>query len=266
MISRRAVHTVSILALLILLALAAWSWWYVSTGRYPLAGSLHHNYGIVPIQGRSAGAEHTFELRNRTGQTINIEKIIPGCGCADVEPTTMTIPPGERVDIRVTLTLSHTGEKKTHVTLILENLEPLKLWIRGTGRKELSLWTGQRRLGLTPGEPTPLIVIAEILSQEDEPQIPDAAAPDGVAVSFQRWERVEQREVRKGWAAKWRGHFTVEISGDELPQPAQLTISLGKANTPPITLHLAHNPVETPKKEPIDGESLPSRPAPITDG
>jgi hypothetical protein len=237
---RRNILTAGIV--LVLLAVGAWGWWYLRVGRFPLAGNFSHDYGIIPIYGRSAGAAHTFDLRNRTGETLTIEKIIPGCGCAEVIASTRMLEPGEHVELSVTLTLSRSGEKKTTVELVLGDAGVQTLWIRGTGRRELSLWSTQQQIMLTPGESTPLHLIAEVASTDEMPAPPTIVAPEGVSVEFLRWERIEKRDARKQWAARWRGRFRITLDTDALPDDAQLLLSLGESQPIAIALRQPRSP------------------------
>ena len=68
--TRRRVNILSLAVLVVLLVAGAWGWWYLNVGRFPLAGKLSHNYGIIEIYGRSASAEHVFHLRNRVEMKI----------------------------------------------------------------------------------------------------------------------------------------------------------------------------------------------------
>jgi len=222
--------------LAVLIAGGAWGWWWLNVGRFPLAGELSHDYGNMPIYGRSASAAHTFHLRNRTGKTITIEKIIPGCGCAEVEESTRVLEPGETVDISVTLTLGRSGRKKTDVTLVLGEAGVQTLWIEGTGRKELSLWLSQRHLELTRGEATPFLLIVEVMSTDAEPETPEVKAPEPVEVEFVGWERLEKRDARTAWAARWRGRFRVALTGGELPAEAELEVRVGESQAVSIAL------------------------------
>ena len=209
-------------------------------GRFPLAGELSHDYGDMPIYGRSASAAHTFQLRNRTGKTITIEKIIPGCGCAEVRESARTLEPDQTVDISVTLTLTRAGHKKTTVDLLLgDELGVQTLWIEGTGRKELGVWAAQRQLVLSPGQTTPLVVIAEVMSSDAPPDHPTMNAPDAVEVEFAGWELIEARDTRRPRPARWRGLIRGTMTGDELPGDARLQITLGKAE--PVTVHLVES-------------------------
>lgn len=237
---RRVRRLLLLLVPLALIAALGWGWWYMAVGRYPLRGDLRHDFGEVPIYGRSSGADHTFHLRNVTGRTIVIEQIHQSCGCTDVRASTRTVEPGASVDINVTLRLSRAGKKSANVSLVLSDFGVQRLWVHGVGRKEMALWPNQFALQLAPGEPTPLLIFAAIQSSDEEPQAPTVESPEGVAVSFVRWEQVRKRDAERQTAAEWRGTFMVELQADTLPAEARLRIGLDKAD--PIVIMLATKP------------------------
>jgi hypothetical protein len=234
--SRRVRRLVLLLSPLVVIAALGWGWWYMAVGRYPLRGELRHDFGEVPIYGRSASVDHTFHLRNVTGRTVVIEELRQSCGCTDVRASTRTIEPGRTVDIAVTLSLARAGKKSANVALVLADLGVERLWVYGTGRKEMSLWTNEIRLDLTPGETTPLMIFAAVQSSDDEPQAPTIRTPEGVSVSFIGWERIRRRDPARQTAAEWRGRFRLELQTETLPADAAIHIELGEARAPPIEL------------------------------
>ena len=248
---RRVRRLLLLLVPLVLFAALGWGWWYMAVGRYPLRGDLRHDFGEIPIYGRSSGADHTFHLRNVTGRTIVIEQIHQSCGCTDVHASTRTVEPGASVDINVTLSLARAGKKSASVSLVLSDFGVQRLWVRGLGRKELSLWPNQYALHVARDAPTPLLIFAAIQSSNDQPQAPTIESPEGVAVSFVGWEQVKERDERRQTAAEWRGTFMVELQADTLPADASLRIGLGKAD--PIVIMLATQPAPPGDASPGEG-------------
>ncbi len=233
--------------MLLLLVGLAYGWWYLANGRFPLAGDLRHDFGDVPIYGRTGVVEHTFQLRNRTSQVIVIDRVVPGCGCTKIEEVASEVAPGESVEITVALTLSHAGKKKSDVTLVLGDLGIQKLWIQGVGRKEMGIWPASNYLYLAPGEPTPMIVFVEIQNNDEQPPTPTIKTPQGVEASFVEWELVSARDSRMKKPARWRGRFSVEVIPETLLEGARLSITVGKAE--PVAVEL----IETPG--PRDGDT-----------
>jgi len=238
---------------LLLIAALGWGWWYMAAGRFPLRGDMHHDFGEVAIYGRSARVVHTFHLRNRTSRTVIIERISQSCGCTEVRESTRTIEPGQTVDIAVTLSLSRAGKKSANVGLVLSDFGVQRLWFQAVGRKEMGLWGGRFSLDLVPGEPTPLLIFAAIQNSDDEPQTPTAESPEGVAVSFVKWEQVRQRDPKKKTAAEWRGTFIVELQADVLPADALLRIGLGQAE--PLSIALVKKPEPSTERVPSEEET-----------
>jgi hypothetical protein len=248
---RRIRRLLFLLVPLLLIAALGWGWWYMAVGRFPLRGDMHHNFGEVAIYGSSASVVHTFHLRNRTGRTVVIERIFQSCGCTEVRESTRTIEPGQAVDIEVTLSLARAGKKSANVGLVLSDFGVQRLWFRAVGRKDMALSASQFSLDLAPGEPTPLLIFAAIQSSDDEPQTPTVESPEGVAVSFLKWEQTRWRDARKKTAAEWRGTFRVELQTDVLPADARLRIGLGKVE--PLSIVLLKTP--EPRREEAPGEA-----------
>ncbi|MDY7107851.1 MAG: DUF1573 domain-containing protein [Planctomycetota bacterium] len=239
---RRIRRLVLILLPLVVIAALGAGWWYMAVGRFPLRGDLRHDFGEVPIYGRSADVDHTFHLRNVTDRPVVIEQIHQSCGCTAVRETSRTIEPGATVDITVTLSLTRAGKKSANVALVMKDLGVQRLWVYGTGRKEMDLWTSQIALDLTPGETTPLLVFAAIQSSDEEPQTPAIRSPQGVSASFVAWERLRRRDADRKTAAEWRGKFMIELHADTLPANASLYVELGEAETLPVALALKPTP------------------------
>ena len=77
-------HKIALLVLLVVLVVVGGGWglWYITIGRGPLAGDLHHDFGTVILTDREATARHVFHLTNRTDDTLAIRAIRSSCGCA----------------------------------------------------------------------------------------------------------------------------------------------------------------------------------------
>ena len=235
-VTRRTVHNVLGVGVLLLLGGGAWGWWYMATGRYPLAGRLSHDFGSVAIVGRAASFEHTFHLRNRTDRTVVIEAIRPGCGCTSADASTRTVAPGESVDLDVTLTLSRAGKKRTSVQLVLADFGVQSVWVQAVGRKETGLSAAVDFVYLRRGMASPFLISADIQSGDETPADPTISTPAAVSVTFQGWQPVVRRDARTQRPARWRGRMSIEWTGEELPPDAVMTVELGAA--PPLTFSL----------------------------
>jgi hypothetical protein len=233
--TRRTIRNSSLALVLLLVGGFIFGWWYMATGRFPLAGSLSHDFGTVAIEGRVAGFTHTFELRNRTGRTIHIEKIKPGCGCTVASANKTVLEPGELVEILTTLTLAKAGHKSTYIKLVISDFGVQSLFLQADGRKALSLDTGQPLVMLPHGWPTPFVMSADVQGSEEPPATPAVSdLPEGITMTFGGWRRNSQ-PPRKG-VVRWRGRFEIVREVENLPPDTKVSIGVGSA--PPVIVTL----------------------------
>ena len=109
-------------------------YWFLVRG--PLAGDTSHDFGVVSITGEEAVVTHTFSLRNRTGHTLHIERIIPDCGCVQFEPKQASVEPGATIDLHATMYLYSDGKKTVAVRVILGDDGVQFLHVQATGRRD----------------------------------------------------------------------------------------------------------------------------------
>jgi len=234
---RKTLHRILLIFLLALAGGLAWGWWWMASGRFPLAGDMHHDFGNVAIVGQTSGFEHTFHLRNRRSEPVVIETIRTGCGCTRAEASTMTVEPGATVDVDVQLSLARAGKKKTTVTLVIDGFGPMTLFLQAVGhRNEASLSLISPNLHLTPGEATPLTVMAEVQSTDLAPPTPTVTAPEGVTATFRGWKPVTARDAETARAAEWRGMFDVSLAEGAHADGSEMTVALGTGATVQVTI------------------------------
>jgi len=234
--TRRRLIVLALLLLLVVVAGAAGGWWYMAVGRYPLAGSLSHDFGDVPIGEGTAGVSHTFHLRNHGSEPVVIEHVRPSCGCTAAKLSTRTVEPGGTVDVDVTLHLARAGEKRTSVALVIRDFGIETLWMVAVGKKERSLWPDLYELGVAKGKSIPLLVFADIQSSDEKPEPLAIEAPEGFTAKFIGWELARPREPARERAAEWRGRIRVEQTVDEIPPGAVVRMTLKGA--PPLEIPL----------------------------
>jgi hypothetical protein len=252
--TRRTIYIVLFVIAGLLLVGAASGWWYLTEGRFPLAGQTHHDFGTVAIVGRTASFEHTFTLRNRTNRTIEIESIRPGCGCTKATPSTTTLAPDATVDIGIRLSLSKAGKKRVNVVLMISDFGPQALWVEAVGNKETALSTTVEHLALVPGEPQTLLFTAAVQSSDNEPAAPGIAAPPGVRVTFVDYAPMAERDTASHRAAHWRGRLEIVLESAPLPDSAQLELELGEARLSIELSERSRRPApETPPASPPGG-------------
>jgi hypothetical protein len=222
--SRRRLHAIRLTVLALLVGTAGGGWWYMAVGRYPLRGDYHHDFGDVPIAGRSASVSHTFTLTNVRSEPVVIRSLGKGCGCTDVRASTMTVEPGGTVDIEITLNLGKAGKKRTDVTMVLEDFGIQKLWFKAVGRKEIALSKNHYQIDLVEGQTTPVSFFASLQATDEAPETPIFQIPENLTVEFVGWQLVEERDRTEQRAARWRGRMQVTLEKDELPDLAQLIL------------------------------------------
>jgi len=219
-------------------------WWYMAYGRWPLAGDLSHDFGRVPIGGRSSSFDHTFHLRNRTGRVLEIETLRPGCGCTAVEASTMSVEPGAYVDIDVQLSLAHAGKKRASIAMIIKDFGVQTIWVEAIGEKQTSVIVQQPFLVLDPTQPTPLQFMVELQGTDDEPEQPAVSVPDGVTASRVTWAPVRARS--RDLPARWRGRVELTLDEPPLARGSEVRITLPPAVPVVIPVTVRKESAESP--------------------
>ena len=217
-----------LLALLVVIA-AGWGLWYLTIGRGPLAGDLHHDFGTITVVGRGTTVRHVFHLTNRTSETLAIRDIRSSCGCAAAKPSVDELEPGQSVDLDAGLSLTRSGLKKARISLVLDNEEIVTLHMTAIGRQEhvLSYNEGRLRDGrlrMFESRPTVLTLFAEILDNDDPPAKLTCTAPDGVVVTFTEWSQRIQRKRATHEPARWVAQMTIEPVQSPLEEDAAVVI------------------------------------------
>ena len=236
--SRRIVHRALLVALLLVLVSGAGAWWYMAIGRFPLAGNLSHDFGEVSFTGKTIKVSHTFQLRNRRGDPVVIESIIPGCGCTSAEASTLTVEPGGTVDIGISLGLDNAGKKRTHISLMIEGFGEQRLWVYATAKKEYALKTGTPQIRLTSASQKLFLFTFDVQSSDEKPAAPQIAVPEGVKATFLGWQPVRRRDEESLRAARWRGRIGLDLTTDgDLPDDAALRVTA--ASAPALTVPLS---------------------------
>jgi hypothetical protein len=100
--------------------LIAYAVYRTTIGRSPLEGEAHHDFGVVDAPSGRVELAHTFHLRNRLDEPIEIVEVRPSCGCLVPELSTRTVEPGATLEIPVTLTLKGAGRTRERVALVME--------------------------------------------------------------------------------------------------------------------------------------------------
>jgi len=230
----------------VLLAALAAGWWWMAYGKWPLAGSLRHDFGTVEIAGEGVSLTHVFQLRNRRDRELAVRAVLPSCGCAAAEMDSNRIGPGEEVEIEAVLRLSHAGVRESSITLILDDAgREVKqvLWIEGTGIKGSGLIPSVEAIALAPGEERRLLFTAELLDAADAPSAPAIELPDGLETEFEGWTLMAAGDPARRTASRWRGYLVLRWpEGAEVAIPDEAAIVTTIPGAPPARIALAERP------------------------
>jgi len=71
-----------------------------------------------------SGEKHQVRLLNRTRQTIEIDDIIPSCGCVLIEPRQCVLQPGEAKFVGIQITAANLG-RNTHRLAVMSNKQEI---------------------------------------------------------------------------------------------------------------------------------------------
>jgi hypothetical protein len=66
---------------------------------------------------------------------LNIERIVPDCGCVQFEPKQATVEAGETINLHATMYLYSDGKKAVPVRLLLSDDGVQFLHVQATGRR-----------------------------------------------------------------------------------------------------------------------------------
>lgn len=227
--TRRTVHRVVLpLVLLAVGGGGAGGWWYLTNGRFPLAGELRHDFGEVRFSGRTTTVEHTFHLRNRTGENVVIDKLVPSCGCTLAEVNDTVIEPGDEVRLHAKLALSGIGGKRTHVDIVLRDRAPMSVWLRATAIRTAALIPTVDRVELGEGGSARATVMIDLQDPAQTPGTPELTTGAGIEATFAGWERVRDGSAEGAVAARWRGVIDLRLVDDRAPARSALVIRLGE--------------------------------------
>ena len=116
---------------------------------------LSKDFGTVP---RGPTLQHSFRIKNNTGQVVNISAVRVSCGCVSATALTSILQPGESTAIVARMdTTRFVGVKNVtvFVTFSRPTLEEVRLWVQANGRDDLvvtpdSLTFGVVKRGVGP--------------------------------------------------------------------------------------------------------------------
>lgn len=255
-------HKAGLLVLLVLFVViaAGWGLWYVTVGRGPLAGDLHHDFGTVTVTGRGTTVRHVFHLTNRTDEILAIRDLRSSCGCAAARPSVDELQPGRSVDLDAGLSLTRSGLKRARISLVLDDDRIVTLHMTAIGRAErvLSYNEGRLkngRLHISDTGQTVLTLFAEILDNDDPPAKLKWVAPAGVAVAFSEWSQRLQRKRASHEPARWLSQMTIGPVTQPLEEGAAVVIDYPPGERLVIPLEAANKTDREQEGPPSHSES-----------
>ena len=199
----------------------------------PLLGGGHdHDFGVIELRGEPVLLDHTFSLTNNSSRPIEIRDVKTTCSCtvADIE-TPYTIAAGETLDVMAKLNLKSHGHKLQRIFLNCgpDGVDTLRLHATGRNKQRLILPSGG--FMLEPGTPVDRLVIYSDYDSNDPPPPPKITPLEGVRAEFDTWEILRRRSRAEGFPARWGGRLTIEQTGVELPEPAEVILTVGADQT-----------------------------------
>jgi hypothetical protein len=205
---------------------AGWLW----LDRGPLAGELHHDFGLVLIERNKATVHHTFSLHNRSDHSVVIARATPSCKCTVGKPSRGTVAPGETVELEASLSLSASGLRETHIDLLLECGEKTltqRLELSAVGRRKQWLWSRMPVMEIHPGQTLRFRdAVAEVFEGERPPPVPTLEVPPGFEAAFEGWDLIGAGVPSRHRPAVWRPRIAVTMQVAELPPQAAMRILL----------------------------------------
>jgi len=240
----RRTHLLTLAAVVVLLGVALFGWWYLTIGRWPLVGARSVNFGEVALTGGVVALQHEFALRNRTSRPLVIQTIRPSCGCTPIDTSGRLVEAGGTLRLPVTFNLSEVGPKNASLTIVFDDQTTQTLWLRATGRRTLSIQVLERSIDIGAGREGVVTIMARVQDSDDPPPLPELDPPDGVVATFGGWEAAAPRERRRGIAALWRGSVRVSAEEGELTRQGGYLV-IGLPGQDPFRVLVRGEPVRT---------------------
>jgi hypothetical protein len=230
--SRQRKHRQALIVLAVVIGVPAllYGIYSLTLGRSPLAGPTAHDFGVVIIDGASATAEHTFTLTNRTRQPIRLTGVRTSCGCTAGSLSTDLVEPGEAVSITASLSLTRAGRRTEELSILMADrgVRRLKVSALGRPREELHMRRMDDTVLLSPRQQFMVGFTADIWpdvwDDVNDVPAPQVRAPEGVRATVASWSMSEQPRGEN--PARWSGRVALELLADELPDDAELVITL----------------------------------------
>ncbi len=179
-----------------------------------VGGAMLHDFGeqvlIQPIE-----LEHVFELTNRSGVTLHVERVATTCGCTRATVSKLTIPPGHDFQVAATLKLGGAGEKREEVRLICGEIEPVILTLRASARTVESFYTVARSVFLPPAKKARVMAV-ELQRDSSMPAPLRFETPGGIRVNASEWTQVLCADIARQQPSRWHSWIEIENTTDAM--------------------------------------------------
>jgi hypothetical protein len=134
------------------------------------------------------------------------------------------------MDLETSLRLSGSGERTTHIDLVLERGEKTltqTLHLAAIGRRKQTLWSKFPFFEIYPGQTSWFReFVQETFAGQGQPAVPTVEVPEGFEARFEEWEQMSPGNPSKHQPAVWRGRVKVTMSAEKHPDPSRMRIAL----------------------------------------
>lgn len=209
-------------------------YWLV-IGRPVLTGEREHDFGFVTIDGELAAVEHTFRLRNRLREPVQVENVHTSCGCMTPDLKKEIIGPGEEIELKTILELRRVGPRHAGVIVQLEGHPHVELSVRAIGRPAQRLRTARNGVAVGADNRARVTFFGSAWADEWDDMTraprPTVETPPGIRAEVTEW-RLRNAGGRDGRTpADWQGMIEVGLEdATALEEDAELLIRWGSAH------------------------------------
>ncbi len=173
-------------------------------------GELVGDLGKVILDGlESQELTHVFLLGNASDATLELEAIVPTCGCTSATTDQKQVAPGEELSIAVSLRIEEPGDKVEQVNVIFRDGRRVVLTIRAEGERMVHYQPVHVVVDLMREQSGEIEVLCISGDQQVVPSIQRVEAPAYVEVEVGQWSQTINTasfidEVYARWRCKIR--------------------------------------------------------------
>jgi len=224
----------------------------VKSGSTLQANSFVHDFGIVRIDEGFGEVSHVFNLRNDSGNAIQVAQVTASCGCLEAVLEPMTIDPGGAAELRVVTEVASAGVQVSNIWVIIDDGSVLTFTVKALGQRAVNLVAARGVVTLSPSKaPVTAPIFATMYDSDEAPDTPTIESADQLSVEFSGWSLVSTRFPHVGQPARWEGELFIRSNAD-LSSASRLVVSLAGGPDvkitviPPRSSPAARTPVGSP--------------------